>query len=159
MCIRDRASPVQVIVSEAAGAETARVVGAVPGVESARVVDSGSGLARVDAVLTDVGGTSASEDAVRAIRTAVAGIPGADAAVGGDVAALVDQQDAAQRDQRVIAPLILVIVFLILVGLLRALVAPVILCLLYTSRDRCADPFAFLCPSCEPHKDTPLERF
>ena len=32
---------------------------------------------------------------------------------GGDVAALVDQQDAAQRDQRVIAPLILVIVFLI----------------------------------------------
>ena len=121
------ASPVQVIVSEAAGAETARVVGAVPGVESARVVDSGSGLARVDAVLTDVGGTSASEDAVRAIRTAVAGIPGADAAVGGDVAALVDQQDAAQRDQRVIAPLILVIVFLILVGLLRALVAPVIL--------------------------------
>ena len=43
------------------------------------------------------------------------------------MAALVDQQDAAQRDQRVIAPLILVIVFLILVGLLRALVAPVIL--------------------------------
>ncbi len=121
------ASPVMVIVKDGTAEPALAAIEEVPGVASARISDQGSGLVRIDAVLTDVGGTAASEDTVRAIRSTVSGIPGAEAAVGGDVAALLDQQDAAQRDQRVIAPLILLVVFLILVALLRSLVAPVLL--------------------------------
>lgn len=100
---------------------------ATAGVASVAVRDRGAGLVRVDAVLTDLPGSSGSEATVVALRAAVHPVPGADAVVGGDVARLLDQKDAANRDQRVIAPLVLLIVFVILVLLLRALVAPVLL--------------------------------
>ncbi len=50
-----------------------------------------------------------------------------DALVGGPTAVEFDVRDAAARDSIVIPPLILLVVFLILIGLLRAVVAPLIL--------------------------------
>jgi RND superfamily putative drug exporter len=50
-----------------------------------------------------------------------------DALVGGPTAVEFDVRDAAGWDSTVIPPLILVVVFLILVGLLRAVVAPLVL--------------------------------
>ena len=50
-----------------------------------------------------------------------------EALVGGPTAVEFDVRDAAGRDSLVIPPLILLVVFLILIGLLRAVVAPLIL--------------------------------
>jgi RND superfamily putative drug exporter len=50
-----------------------------------------------------------------------------DALVGGPTAVEFDVRDAASWDSKVIPPIILLVVFLILIGLLRAVVAPLIL--------------------------------
>lgn len=64
---------------------------------------------------------------IERLRTAVAGIPGAEALVGGPGAENLDQVATAGRDRRVVMPLVLVVVLLVLAVLLRALVAPLIL--------------------------------
>jgi RND superfamily putative drug exporter len=59
--------------------------------------------------------------------TAPHAVPGADAKVGGGTAINLDVQRAAAHDRDVIIPLILGVVLLILTGLLRAVVAPLLL--------------------------------
>ncbi|HEY0392456.1 MAG TPA: MMPL family transporter [Solirubrobacterales bacterium] len=65
-------------------------------------------------------------DLVEPIREAVHSVA-PDALVGGPTAVEFDVRDAAGRDSIVIPPIILLVVFLILVGLLRAVAAPLIL--------------------------------
>ncbi len=60
-------------------------------------------------------------------RDAVHDVEGADALVGGGSAFYLDTKIASNRDSAVIIPIVLVVVLLILIGLLRALVAPLIL--------------------------------
>ncbi len=69
-------------------------------------------------------GTQASEDLVRDLRAEVAGTG---ALVGGTGAEDVDALDANRHDLLVAAPLVLLVSLLVLVGLLRSLVAPLIL--------------------------------
>ncbi|MDX6719041.1 MAG: putative drug exporter of the superfamily [Solirubrobacteraceae bacterium] len=61
------------------------------------------------------------------LRAAARRAGGPDTLVGGATAVEADLRDAAARDTRVIVPIALVVVFLILVGLLRAVVAPLLL--------------------------------
>lgn len=61
------------------------------------------------------------------LRAAVHAVPGADAVVGGQTATLVDVGRASERDNAVVMPLILAVVFVVLVLLLRAVVAPLLL--------------------------------
>jgi RND superfamily putative drug exporter len=61
------------------------------------------------------------------VRNAVHAIPNADAKVGGGSAVNLDVQRAAQHDRNLIIPIVLVVVFLILALLLRALIAPIVL--------------------------------
>ncbi|MFJ4583534.1 MMPL family transporter [Streptomyces echinatus] len=71
-----------------------------------------------------------SEAAMRTVdraRTAVHRIEGADAQVGGSTAIMVDTENAASRDSKVIIPIVLLVVLLILTLLLRAVVAPLLL--------------------------------
>ncbi|MGW8987700.1 MMPL family transporter [Streptomyces parvus] len=71
-----------------------------------------------------------SEEAMRTVdraRDAVHGVEGADAQVGGSTAIMVDTQNAAARDSRVIIPIVLLAVLLILGVLLRSVVAPLLL--------------------------------
>jgi RND superfamily putative drug exporter len=71
-----------------------------------------------------------SEAAMRTVdraRTAVHRIEGADAQVGGSTAIMVDTENAAARDSKVIIPIVLLVVLLILGVLLRAVVAPLLL--------------------------------
>jgi RND superfamily putative drug exporter len=63
------------------------------------------------------------------LRDAVRGAGGPSALVGGATAQEYDLRQAATRDNRVIIPVTLVVVFLILAVLLRALVAPLLLVL------------------------------
>jgi RND superfamily putative drug exporter len=81
----------------------------------------------VRAVLAAEPDSAAAKDTVERMRDAVHAIPGADALVGGETAIQLDTQVASRRDERVVIPLILAVVFLILVLLLRALVAPLLL--------------------------------
>ena len=71
--------------------------------------------------------SSAAADIVEASRDAVHAVDGADALVGGGSAFYLDTKIASERDSWVIMPLVLAVVLLILIGLLRALLAPLIL--------------------------------
>ncbi|GAA3388507.1 MMPL family transporter [Cryptosporangium minutisporangium] len=116
------------VVAEATTAEQVRtVLSEVPGVVavSPPLIEDGDAL-----LVGELAGPAGSEAAIRAVeqaRSAVHRIDGADAQVGGSTAISLDTQDAAARDSEVIIPAVLVTVFLILVLLLRAIVAPLLL--------------------------------
>ena len=61
------------------------------------------------------------------MRESVQAVPGANALVGGDDATRLAVKQAYERDQLLVIPLILVLVFIVLVLLLKALVAPLLL--------------------------------
>jgi RND superfamily putative drug exporter len=71
--------------------------------------------------------STAAFDIVENTRDAVHAVDGADALVGGGSAFYLDTKIASNRDNRVIIPIVLVVVLLILIGLLRAVAAPLIL--------------------------------
>jgi RND superfamily putative drug exporter len=71
--------------------------------------------------------STAAFDIVENTRAAVHAVDGADALVGGGSAFYLDTKIASNRDNKVIIPIVLVVVFLILVGLLRAVASPLIL--------------------------------
>nr|MDT0664070.1 MMPL family transporter [Micromonospora sp. DSM 115978] len=83
--------------------------------------------AQIVAVLDAQPDTPAAYDTTRALRTAVHGIDGADALVGGNNAVNLDVREAAVRDQQLIIPIVLAVVVVILGLLLRAIVTPLVL--------------------------------
>jgi len=84
-------------------------------------------LAYLAGTLSIAPDSQAAIDTVDGVRNAVHQVDGADAIAGGDTATRRDVLRASSDDNKVIIPLILLVVFLILSLLLRALVAPVIL--------------------------------
>ena len=101
----------------------------VTGVESAVVGKSNTSITQID-VTIDAEPQSAEEFAViQALRDKVATVDGADALVGGLSATAYDVQQNYDRDQALIIPLILALVFIVLLVLLRSIVAPVLLLL------------------------------
>ncbi|MGW2048025.1 MMPL family transporter [Streptomyces sp. NPDC001858] len=80
-----------------------------------------------EATMSDPADSEAAKRTVERVRDAVHAVPDADAQVGGGTAALLDMDEATTRDNLVIIPLVLVVVLLILCGLLRALIAPLLL--------------------------------
>ncbi|WP_350933102.1 MMPL family transporter [Micromonospora mangrovi] len=71
--------------------------------------------------------SDAATDTVKRVRDAVHAVPGADAITGGNTATALDVSEASARDNRLIIPLVLLVVLIILGLLLRAVVAPVML--------------------------------
>ena len=71
--------------------------------------------------------SDAAFDIVESARDQVHAIDGADALVGGGAAFYLDTKIASQRDNLVVIPLVLLVVFVILVLLLRAVTSPLIL--------------------------------
>ncbi len=125
------AQPVTVISTSAAAdavTSTVRTVGGVAAVARPEASDDGT-LTQVSVQLTAGSGTAEADRSVRDMRAALAGVPGADALVGGAPAADLDQRDANLRDNKVVVPLVLAVVLLVLVLLLRSLLAPVLLLL------------------------------
>ncbi|MEV1068640.1 MMPL family transporter [Streptomyces sp. NPDC050263] len=80
-----------------------------------------------EATMTDPADSEAAKQTVERVRDAVHAVPDADAQVGGGTAALLDMDKATTHDNLLIIPLVLVVVLLILCGLLRALIAPLLL--------------------------------
>lgn len=85
---------------------------------------SGSGWTEI-AVFTTAAPETAGE--TRAIEALRAGLDPTGAYVGGPSAQRIDLADSESRDRKVVVPLVLAAVFVILVGLLRSLVAPLLL--------------------------------
>ena len=81
----------------------------------------------VNATLADAFDSQRAYQTVNRLREAVHAIPGADARVGGISAATLDVQNASVRDRNLIIPIVLVVIFVILALLLRAVLAPVLL--------------------------------
>ena len=85
------------------------------------------GVAFVEATVAGDVASPAAFDRVEEVRDRVHAVEGADALVGGWSAIYLDTKVASSRDNLVIIPIVLLIVFLILVLLLRAVTAPLIL--------------------------------
>lgn len=120
--------PVTVLARTGTEADVLEVVEGVEGVVSAMPAgESGTGWSRITVTLDAAPATDRSEDSVVALRSAVDEVPGSEAIVGGSVAEGVDTSDGNLRDLALIAPLILLVVFVVLVLALRALIAPLLL--------------------------------
>ncbi|MFE7241537.1 MMPL family transporter [Streptomyces sp. NPDC057580] len=116
------------VVAEAASAEQVKtVLSGVPGVADVSTPMIKDGEAIMLGELKDAPSSTAAMRTVEQARTAVHRIEGADAQVGGNAAIVLDTQEAAARDSKVIIPIVLVMVFVILALLLRAIVAPLLL--------------------------------
>jgi RND superfamily putative drug exporter len=124
-----RSDPVRVVADRAAVAGVEAAVRGVTGVAQVRpaVMSADGTLVRVDAILADAPDSPAARDAVRRVQAAVAGVPAANAAVGGATAARLERDAAQNHDRDVVIPLVLAVVFVLLVLLLRALTGALLL--------------------------------
>lgn len=124
------ANPTRIVAKTAAAQQVQQRVQGVDGVRSVRPSGrSEAGLSSWTVVLDAPPGTDGATGSIRGIRGALKGVPQAEAMVGGPDAEALDQSTGAERDLKLIVPLILLVVFIVLVVLLRALVAPVLLML------------------------------
>jgi putative drug exporter of the RND superfamily len=122
-------TPVVVVSEAAAGAQVRQAFAAAEGIDPSSVTEPRvlGRYAYLEGTLTSPPDSSAAYDTVDRVRTAVHAVPGAGALVGGGSAVQLDAQRASARDGNLIIPIVLVVVFLILAALLRAVTAPIIL--------------------------------
>jgi len=119
--------PVVVVGNAGSGERLAAAFRDVPGITGVTGPRAASGHAWLEGTLTAAPDSPAASTTIDQARAALHAVPGADAKVGGGTAINLDVQRAAAHDRDVIIPFILGIVLLILMGLLRAVVAPLIL--------------------------------
>jgi putative drug exporter of the RND superfamily len=120
-------SPLVVIAASARGAAVADALRGTDGISKVADPVERSGLVYLEATLSDRPDSSAAEATVDRARVAVHKISGADATVGGGTAVVLDSKRASAHDNKVIIPVVLVLVFLVLTLLLRSILAPVLL--------------------------------
>ena len=84
-------------------------------------------LVAFDATLSSAPDSTAAQRTVERVRAAVHAVPGAEAKVGGLTAIILDTNNANDHDNRLIIPLVLLVVLVILGVLLRSVVAPLVL--------------------------------
>jgi RND superfamily putative drug exporter len=119
--------PVTVVGRQAAATQLTAAFRSVPGISGVTPVATRGGLTYLDGTLTAAPDSPAAYATIGQIRAAVHAVPGASALVGGSTAVTLDINHAATHDRELIIPLILLVVFVILALLLRAIVAPLIL--------------------------------
>jgi RND superfamily putative drug exporter len=119
--------PVQVFGTPASGAQLAAALRSVPGLTGVTSPATVAGHSYLEATLTSAPDSQAAYATIDRIRDAVHAVPGSDALVGGNTAINLDVQRASTHDRNLIIPIVLLVVFVILALLLRALVAPVML--------------------------------
>ena len=120
-------SPVIVAGSQHAAAPLRTAFAATPGIAAVTPPVTRAGDVYLQGTLTAPPDSQAAYNTIDRLRSAVHAVPGARALVGGTTATTLDSNRAATHDRNLVIPLILVVVFIILGLLLRALVAPLIL--------------------------------
>jgi RND superfamily putative drug exporter len=124
-----KGSPTEVIVDTQYAQVAADAAKSVAGVESAIASIANSKITQLNVTLKAEPQSDAEYKIIQALRDKLATVKGANALVGGLDATAYDAKLSYERDEKLIIPLILGLVFIVLVLLLRALVAPVLLLL------------------------------
>ncbi|MEA2191914.1 MAG: putative drug exporter of the superfamily [Solirubrobacteraceae bacterium] len=121
-------APTDIVVRDLLRVDGVRqAVTAVSGVVSVEAAGSNSDTILLKATLRPEPFSTEAFDTIPKIRAAARRAGGPGTLVGGATAVEADLREAAARDTRVIVPIALVVVFLILVVLLQAFVAPLLL--------------------------------
>jgi RND superfamily putative drug exporter len=121
------AQPAVVIANAGAADTVKRAIEGTEGVAAVEQDGAVNDLVSFAVTLNAAPSTDEAFDTIVRLRESVHAVPDANAVVGGPDATDYDVAEANARDRTVIMPLILVVVFLVLTVLLRALVAPLIL--------------------------------
>ena len=119
--------PVVVLANASAAADVRAAFDATDGIAEVTEPVTRGGVAYLEGTLEDAPDSQAAKDTVDRVRDAVHAVEGADARAGGGTAIVLDTLRAAADDNERIMPLILLVVFVILALLLRAVVAPLLL--------------------------------
>jgi RND superfamily putative drug exporter len=119
--------PVIVIGDERAATALRSAFAATPGITGVTPPATRAGHAYLEGTLISPPDSQAAYATIDRVRLAVHAVPGAAAIAGGAAAINLDVARASAHDRNLLIPLTLVVVFVILVLLLRALVAPLIL--------------------------------
>jgi RND superfamily putative drug exporter len=120
--------PVVVVSHTAQAGAVESAFKGVPGITGVtRLPVTSDGYAFIQGTLTSAPDSHTAFTTIGKARTAVHAVPGADAMVGGNTAVTLDIAHAADHDRNLIIPIILVLVFVILGLLLRAIIAPIML--------------------------------
>ena len=119
--------PTDVIVDRSHAMEVYGVVKETRGVASVAWGPRSAGYLSIEATLTAAPSTKDSNDTIDRLRANVATVANANVYVGGSVAQQLDGNRAVSRDLHLAAPLIFLIVVAVLIGLLRSLLAPILL--------------------------------
>jgi RND superfamily putative drug exporter len=119
--------PVEVFGNPAAAAQLAAAFRSVSGVTGVTPPVVEADHAYLQGTLTAPPDSPAAYAAIDEVRATMHAIPRGGALVGGNTAINLDVQRAAAHDRTLIIPVILIVVFVILALLLRAIVAPVLL--------------------------------
>ncbi len=120
-------SPTIVVANRDATEQVTSIVSGVEGVANVRPSSESDTYASLSVTLTTEPGTDAAFAVIEDIRSALATVPETDAVVGGADAEGLDKQQAGLRDQQIVIPLVLGVVFVVLAVLLRSLLAPLLL--------------------------------
>ena len=118
---------VYVVTTADAAGEVTDAVAATDGIASVGEPQVVGDAALVEAALADPFDSAPAYATVERLRAALDDAGDGQALVGGNTALNLDVQNASQRDNRVIIPLIMLVVLAVLALLLRALVAPLLL--------------------------------
>ena len=119
--------PVTVLTRTGTEEQVLEVASGVEGVVSVQPAgQADNGWSSLNVVLDAAPATDRSEASVNELREVVDSVPGSEALVGGSVAEAVDTSEGNVRDLTLIAPLILLVVFVVLILVLRSLIAPVL---------------------------------
>jgi putative drug exporter of the RND superfamily len=122
-------APTNVLVTDPAKVDAVRTaVARADGVaEVSPQVERGPGGAKLEVTLEDDPYSTAGFGQIPGIREAARRVAGENVLVGGPTAEEHDLRQSSARDNRLIVPIALFVVFLILAALLRAIVAPLVL--------------------------------
>jgi len=119
--------PVVVVSDVAQAPQVEAAFKATPGITGVTQPLIREGHAFLQGTLTSAPDSQAAFGTIDKVRAAVHAVPGAQAMVGGNTAVTLDIARAADHDRNLIIPIILVLVFVILGLLLRAIIAPIML--------------------------------
>ncbi|WP_331767154.1 MMPL family transporter [Embleya sp. NBC_00896] len=122
--------PIVVIGRESAAQSLLQAIEGAPGIAPGQVKQVGpavGGRVQIEAVMTSSSDSAAAKATVKRVRAAAHAVPDANAKVGGGTATQMDIATASDHDDKLIIPLILLVVLIVLGLLLRAVVAPLVL--------------------------------
>jgi putative drug exporter of the RND superfamily len=120
-------APVVVMSKADSASQVRQILARTPGIASVTPAVTRDGEAFMQGTMTPAPDSQAAFDLIDHVRRELRAVPGAGAIVGGGTAVSLDVERAAARDRNLIIPIVLLVVFVILIILLRALIAPLVL--------------------------------